>query len=101
MRQEVTHGCYVRSGSARDQIEELVRRLDLCAEIAPFTRCTVCNGSLAGVDPASVESAIPPAVYRRHRDYWRCRGCGRLYWKGTHWAAMCRQIESMCPCASI
>ena len=97
MRQEVTHGCYLRSGSSHAQLDELVRRLDLCAEIAPFTRCMACNGSLVAVDPAAVQSAVPPAVYRRHQDYWRCRGCGRLYWKGTHWEAMRHEIAGICP----
>jgi len=101
MRQVVTHGCYVSSGSARDQIEELVRRLDLCAEIAPFTRCTVCNGWLLGAEAADVQSAVPPAVYHRHREYWRCGSCARLYWKGSHWVAMRRAIESICPSLSI
>ena len=101
MRQEVTHGCYLRSGSSRTQLDELVRRLDLCAEIAPFTRCMACNGSLVAVDPAAVQSAVPPAVYRRHQEYWRCQGCGRLYWKGTHWEAMRREIEGICPSAPI
>ena len=101
MRQEVTHGCYIRSRCVRDQIEELVRRLDLCAEIAPFTRCTVCNGSLLGAEAADVQSAVPPAVYHRHREYWRCGSCARLYWKGSHWVAMRRAIESICPSLSI
>jgi uncharacterized protein with PIN domain len=97
MRQELTHGCYLRSGSPRRQLDELVRRLDLCAEIAPFTRCMACNATLMAVDPAAVQSEVPPAVYRRHPEYWRCQGCARLYWKGTHWAAMRREIEGICP----
>ncbi len=101
MRREVTHGCYLRSSSLRAQLDELVRRLDLCAEIAPFTRCTVCNGTLMGAEPADLQSAVPPAVYRRHREYWRCGSCGRLYWRGSHWVAMRRQIESICPSLSI
>lgn len=101
MRREVTHGCYLRSSFLRAQLDELVRRLDLCAEIAPFTRCTVCNGTLMGAEPADLQSAVPPAVYRRHREYWRCGSCGRLYWRGSHWVAMRRQIESICPSLSI
>jgi len=97
MRQELTHGCYLRSGSSRRQLDELVRRLDLCAEIAPFTRCMACNETLMVVDPAAVQSEVPPAVYRRHQEYWRCQGCARLYWKGTHWEAMRRELEGICP----
>jgi uncharacterized protein with PIN domain len=97
MRQELTHGCYLRSGSSRRQLDELVRRLDLCAEIAPFTRCMACNETLMAVDPTAVQTEVPPAVYRRHQEYWRCQGCARLYWKGTHWEARRREIEGICP----
>jgi uncharacterized protein with PIN domain len=97
MRQSITHGCYLRPGSTGAQLDYLIQRLDLCAEIAPFTRCTLCNAGLAAVDAADLGASIPPTVRRRHTHYWRCQGCGRLYWRGTHWQAMRRQIESRCP----
>ena len=97
MRQSITHGCYLRPGSTGAQLDYLIQRLDLCAEIAPFTRCTLCNAGLAAVDAADLGASIPPTVRRRHIHYWRCQGCGRLYWRGTHWQAMRRQIDSLCP----
>lgn len=97
MRQEVTHGCYIRPGPTSAQLADLVRRLDLCAEIAPFSRCMACNGPLTAVERGGVEGLVAPSVYRRHLEYWGCQGCGRFYWKGTHWAAMRRRIESICP----
>ena len=97
MRQAVTHGCYLRSGSTSGQLAELIRRLQLCAEIAPFTRCTLCNGRLEPVPPDAPSLDVPTRVRERHRDYWRCPGCSRLYWKGTHWEALRRQIAALCP----
>lgn len=97
MRQAVTHGCYLRSGSTAEQLRELIQRLQLCADIAPFTRCTLCNGPLEVVSPNALSSEVPPRVRERHRDYWRCRGCGRFYWKGTHWEALRRQVATLCP----
>ncbi|MGE5155289.1 MAG: Mut7-C RNAse domain-containing protein [Bdellovibrio bacteriovorus] len=97
MRQAVTHGCYLRSASTAAQLSELIQRLQLCAEIAPFTRCTLCNGSLEAASAQEVGAQLPPRVAERQRELFRCGGCGRLYWKGTHWQAMWRQIESICP----
>jgi uncharacterized protein with PIN domain len=97
MRQTVTHGCYLRPGCTRAQLDYLIQRLDLCPEIAPFTRCTLCNAALSAVDAAELGAEVPPSVRHRHTDYWRCQGCRRLYWKGTHWQAMRRQVESICP----
>lgn len=97
MRQTVTHGCYLWPGSTRAQLEYLVQRLQLCGEIAPFTRCTLCNGTLEESDAARVRAEVPAAVAQRHTQFWRCLGCGRLYWRGTHWQAMRRQIDAICP----
>lgn len=100
MRQAVTHGCYLRSGSTASQLAELIRRLQLCAEIDPFTRCTRCNGLLMPLSPDAAAAEIPARVRERHAEFWRCRGCGRIYWKGTHWEAMRRQIASICPASA-
>jgi uncharacterized protein len=97
MRQAVTHGCYLRSGSTADQLAELIQRLQLCSEIAPFTRCTLCNGSLEAVSAEGIGSQLPRRTAERHREFWRCGSCGRVYWKGTHWMSMQRQIASVCP----
>jgi uncharacterized protein with PIN domain len=99
MRQAVTHGCYLRPSSTRAQLEYLVQRLQLCEEIAPFTRCTLCNGMLVELDAARVRSEVPAAVAQRHTQFWNCLGCGRVYWQGTHWEAMRRQIDAICPAA--
>jgi hypothetical protein len=96
MRQAVTHGCYLRACSTEAQLAELIQRLQLCADIAPFTRCTLCNGCLEAASPDAVAAGVPPRVRERHREFWRCTGCGRIYWKGTHWEAMGRRIAALC-----
>lgn len=97
MRQAVTHGCYLHSNQTAAQLDELIRRLQLCADIVPFTRCTLCNGLLQSLPSDAAASEIPPRVCERHSELWRCGGCGRIYWKGTHWEAMRRQIAAICP----
>lgn len=97
MRRDVSRGCCLRQAGTRAELADLIQRLQLCAEVAPFTRCLVCNGPLHEARPEAVEALVPPAIYARHRAYWRCTDCARVYWKGSHWAAMCREIESLCP----
>lgn len=96
MHRAVTHGCHVQPGGTDDQIRALVRRLQLCGWIAPFTRCTLCNALLKSVSPDDGSLSVPPGVAQRHRELWRCTGCGQVYWKGSHWEAMRRWITSIC-----
>lgn len=96
MRQTVTHGCYIRPGPTRTQLAALLQRLQLCAEIAPFSRCTLCNAELEAIAVERVRTALPPDVAARHQEVWRCRGCGHLYWQGSHWRAMRKEIARLC-----
>lgn len=97
MRREVTHGCYIHPVAPQEQLAYLLEHLQLCPEIAPFNRCTLCNGLLEERLPAQVQSQVPPRVQASQEVFWRCRGCGRLYWQGSHWHAMVRRIQALCP----
>lgn len=47
---------------------------------AEGSRCPVCNGLLQKLD--SKESGTDRGPKSR---YYRCVGCGKLYWIGSHW----------------
>jgi uncharacterized protein with PIN domain/sulfur carrier protein ThiS len=85
MRSTVTHGVFVRSGDADEQVREVLRRLDLAAAIRPFTRCIRCNGALTVVPKAAVQDRVPPFTYQTIAEFVRCADCQTVYWKGTHW----------------
>jgi uncharacterized protein with PIN domain len=53
---------------------------------AGASRCAVCNGELEHIkkDEAALTGA-PAKVLVRHRLFYRCRSCSRLYWRGRHW----------------
>jgi uncharacterized protein with PIN domain len=84
-RSQVTHGYLVRESEPREQLAEVVRRFDLWGAARPFTRCLRCNGELAAVAKVEVEEGLPPKVRERFSEFSRCSGCGRVYWKGSHY----------------
>ncbi|HEC16660.1 MAG TPA: twitching motility protein PilT [Sedimenticola sp.] len=96
MRRIVTHGCYVRARRPLGQLEDIVRRLDLCRCIRPFSRCMRCNGDLEAVAKADVEHRLPDDARRIFSEFWRCAGCGQVYWKGGHYQRMRRLVERIC-----
>ena len=85
MRRGVTHGCYVRPTRPLDQLGYLIRRLDLYRCFRPFTRCMLCNGFLGPVDKRELEDSLPPRVRVAFERFWRCGGCGQVYWQGSHY----------------
>jgi uncharacterized protein with PIN domain len=81
-----------------DQARELAARLG-AAGVAldwladPFSRCTLCNATLAPAPPERRGEA-PASVRRRGLPVLECPGCARLYyWAGSHHERMRRTLE--------
>lgn len=94
-RREVTHGCFVHAQTPAEQWREVICRLDLARSVRPFTRCMLCNAPLEAVDKAVVSDRLPPLVRMRHDHLMRCVPCDRIYWPGSHWERMRRQLDSL------
>jgi len=58
----------------------------------PF--CSVCNGELASATKLEVAGRVPRSVESRHRLFYQCQDCGKIYWKGSHWKKL-RSFERL------
>jgi uncharacterized protein with PIN domain len=95
MRGAVTHGHFVRATNAREQLVDIVRRFDLTGGLAPLTRCLLCNEFLEPVTRESVADRVPPRSREECDRFWRCTGCGHVYWNGSHHRRMMQFIEQL------
>jgi uncharacterized protein with PIN domain len=68
-----TRCIFIKSSRLEDQLKEM-ERLGVRLNLNPAV-CTICNSPLCGMD----------------NEMWMCEGCGKLYWRGSHW----RHIEEM------
>ncbi|MCG3200648.1 MAG: hypothetical protein NFCOHLIN_00508 [Gammaproteobacteria bacterium] len=91
----VTRGCYVHALEPMAQAKEVLDRLQLGAAARPFTLCLRCNLAVAPIEEELVIDRVPPAVACRHEEYHACGGCGRVYWKGSHWQHMCARLREI------
>ncbi|MDE3086817.1 MAG: hypothetical protein KGJ77_08625 [Acidobacteriota bacterium] len=76
-------------------VAEVVRRFDLYGSTAPFGRCLECNGVLEDVAKAEVEGRLPPRTRQDFEEFRRCPGCGRVYWKGSHYDRLRDLVEEV------
>lgn len=97
-RSRITHGLWIASVRPREQLAYVIDRLDLSGLFRPFTRCTVCNGDLALVPARGLEAELPPRVLAAFASFWRCGGCGRIYWEGSHYERLHRFVEQLAAC---
>jgi uncharacterized protein with PIN domain len=81
-RRSLRFGGYVRGTRPDQQLRDVLERF--APPLAPWTRCTACNGRLSGVGKADVERLLQPGTRRTYQEFARCRDCGRVYWRGAH-----------------
>lgn len=55
-------------------------------------RCAVCNQRLVVIPREEAISKVSPLVAEQHHRFMQCRCCGRVYWRGMHWANIRRQL---------
>ena len=75
------------------QLRTVARELHLSANEA-FSRCIDCNTPLVEFDREQARALVPPYVFATQTRFRRCPQCGKVFWRGTHWAQMRAAIES-------
>ncbi|MEU3045732.1 MULTISPECIES: Mut7-C RNAse domain-containing protein [unclassified Streptomyces] len=85
-RRELWAGAYVYSDRPDDQLTEVLQRF--APVLAPWTRCTACNGPLAEADKDSVQERLEQGTQRSYDVFAECTSCGRVYWRGAHHARL-------------
>jgi uncharacterized protein with PIN domain len=83
VREGTVRALHVPCSLARDaQLAHVLRALGL--GLRP-PRCMGCGGPLVTIDKEAVRPRIPPRTAAWQDEYFLCRGCGQLFWRGTHW----------------
>jgi len=57
-------------------------------------RCMACGGELVTQDKEAIRERIPPKTYRWLDEYFACSRCGKLFWRGTHWERISKQLHA-------
>ena len=85
-RRRLWLGAYVRGARPDDQLGDVLGRFG--PPLAPWTRCTACNGLLEPARKADVEALLQPGTRRTYQAFARCTACGQVYWHGAHSARL-------------
>jgi uncharacterized protein len=87
---------FIRSDSAAEQVREVITGCSLKkTDVRPFTICLHCNARLAPVAREAVLSRVPEYVAATVDNFTACPLCGRVYWKGTHYARMTGGLDKI------
>ena len=83
----------INSDEPEAQIRQVIDTLNLDCRFRPFAICLECNQPLEERSREEVRDRVPPYVFRTQSQYMECPACHRVYWRGTHWAAMARTLD--------
>jgi hypothetical protein len=101
MHSIVRAGYCPRSHQAEEQTREVLDRFHLreSGVLAPHTRCLRCNALLEPVAKAEVEGSLAgePLTLRYYEEFYRCTGCGRIYWAGSHFEKLAARLGRLLP----
>jgi uncharacterized protein len=81
-RRKLWRGAYVRGANPEAQLADVLDRF--APALAPWTRCTACNGKLVPARKEDVEPQLKPGTRRTYAAFARCAACGQVYWRGAH-----------------
>ncbi len=86
--------CFIRANDPRRQVREVISRYELVITPGkPLTRCLICNRLLAETAPSLLVAQVPEYVRATQQVFLRCHGCGKVYWRGTHYRNMQERIK--------
>ncbi|MCB2220869.1 MAG: Mut7-C ubiquitin/RNAse domain-containing protein [Bacteroidetes bacterium] len=94
-QKSVTHGYFVRSTQAHQQLTEILDRFDLNNKLQPLSRCINCNGTIIPVSKDKIAHLLLPKTKTYFSEFFQCTGCGKVYWEGSHYERMLQHVETM------
>ncbi len=86
---------FVMQNDPKAQLKGIVEKLSLSYSFSPFSLCLECNGRLTAREKEEVRNLVPPHVFETQNQFMQCPVCYRVYWQGTHWQAMTRELENL------
>ncbi len=86
---------FIEKDDVLDQLRQITAVLDLSQPVFSG-RCAICNGLLDEVpQKEEIRELVPEYIYLNFRQFRRCRGCGKVYWEGSHHRGMRDKVREV------
>lgn len=83
---------YIQGRTVREQLHEFFSLTGAEARFPKATRCPLCNSLLKKTSHGRTDA---PKGARGL--FWKCPGCGKSYWQGSHWEKISKLAEEVAP----
>jgi uncharacterized protein with PIN domain len=93
-------GLYIDSDRLEEQLRQVWQEYGLRLD-QDMTRCTVCNGELEPMKEENAKDKVPEGVFLLNHEFFQCRSCDKIYWRGTHWLNINKRLSALDPNQSL
>jgi uncharacterized protein with PIN domain len=83
---------FIENTTPQRQLETVITEYRLHSSIQLFSRCIECNDTLVSIPKGAVKDRVPYFTYTHFDEFATCPGCQRVYWKGSHYKKMLKDI---------
>jgi uncharacterized protein len=85
----------IKSSDSHQQLKEVIDHFRLQPSFNPFSRCLYCNAILEKKEKTEVDISLSPRTKKHFTEFWQCPSCKKVYWKGSHYERMLKEIEKL------
>lgn len=85
----------IKSSDSYQQLKEVIDHFHLKPSFNSFSRCLYCNAVLEKKEKAEVTTSLLPQTKKHFTEFWQCPTCKKIYWKGSHYERMMKEIEKL------
>jgi uncharacterized protein with PIN domain len=86
---------FLESEEWQPQVQQVLGHFYLWEKVAPHTRCIDCNAALKNLSRKNAKNLVSSFVFEKADSFALCPGCGRVFWRGTHFKDMEAQIQEI------
>jgi uncharacterized protein len=93
-RKEQFSRILIKTEKYDEQLQEILHLLEFNDETLS-SRCLECNYELQELQVEKIKDLVPENVRYNFPDYKICRKCGKIFWKGSHYASMKSKLKNL------
>ena len=82
----------VEGSSDEERLASVAREYALALD-PMMARCTICSGRLKEASRDEIVGEVPQKSLEAYDEFWRCSGCGKVYWRGSHWERIVEKVS--------
>ncbi|MCP4760952.1 MAG: hypothetical protein GY870_04160 [archaeon] len=94
-RKKIIFARRVKANLPYDQLIEVINFFGLQKLILFFSRCSACNIKLEIVEKNDVIHLLEPKTKKYFDNFFQCPQCKKIFWKGSHYENIQKQLSSL------